>query len=229
MPWRRRRCRGCRHTVADRQVCGRRPGGYVPAAVPAAQKAERRRFAPPAFCICLLICALVELTSDGQSSRWAKRQLRKGPPHPGGMAHPSGRHPVFTKGRGTSMCHLGHTARVRRPSGAWRSRLRSEAGRGGRGELRSQRDDGASVAAQRAGRRTARIRMAGVVDSRVFRDSLQLTARQERLARRLGRPNGQKNAVEGNGMIEAMAATCWRTPFCRYGGRAAQGCAAVAS
>ena len=44
-----------------------------------------------------------------------KPQLRKGPPHPGGMAHPSGRHPVFTKGRGTSMCHLGHIPRARRP------------------------------------------------------------------------------------------------------------------
>ena len=45
----------------------------------------------------------------------SKRWHLAGPPFPGDMSHPSGRHPVFTKGRGTSMCHLGHIPRARRP------------------------------------------------------------------------------------------------------------------
>ena len=55
-----------------------------------------------------------------------KRRLRRGPPYPGDMSHPSGRHPVFTQGSGTSMCHLGHIPRAQRPSRTYRSWLRSE-------------------------------------------------------------------------------------------------------
>ena len=55
----------------------------------------------------------------------SKRWHLAGPPFPGDMSHPSGRHPVFTKGRGTSMCHLGHIPRARRPSRTCRSWLRS--------------------------------------------------------------------------------------------------------
>ena len=78
-----------------------------------------------------------------------KRRLRRGPPYPGDMSHPSGRHPVFTKGRGTSMCHLGHIPRARRPfanvkivasivRGDWRDAvLPPSSGRATRGHLSS--------------------------------------------------------------------------------------------